>query len=150
MKQNISLVRIVFLVAVLALAAPLLLTSSVEAATAVPAPAPAAAPAKASCSGKAIAGICFPETQLPGSGGDVTIEGILKNFMNWLFGIFAFLAIISFIISGIQYFMAAGNPEIMKKAKANMIYSIIGVVVALSSLVIIYAVEGFLNSRVVF
>jgi small-conductance mechanosensitive channel len=149
MKQNISLVRIVFLVAVLALAAPLILTTSVEAATpapVAPAAASAAGAAKVSCSGDVIAGICFPQTQLPKN----TIEQILLNFMNWLFGIFAFLAIISFIISGIQYFMATGNPDMAKKAKANMIYSIIGVVVALSSLVIIYAVEGFLNSNVSF
>jgi hypothetical protein len=102
------------------------------------------------CGGNSIAGICFPETELPGSNGNITIEGILKNFMNWLFSIFAFLAIISFIIAGIQYFMAAGNPESAKKAKQNMVYSIIGVVVALSSLVIIYAVEGFLNSTTTF
>jgi hypothetical protein len=70
--------------------------------------------------------------------------------MNWLFGIFAFLAIISFIISGIQYFMATGNPETAKKAKSNMVYSIIGVLVALSSLVIIQAVANFLNSSPTF
>ncbi len=140
MKQNISLVRIFILVAVLVFAAPLLLPSGVHAQT------PPAAPAAGACSGNVIAGLCFPRTELPGNGGTVTIEGILTNFMQWLLGIFAILAIISFIISGIQYFLSAGNPDSAKKAKQTMVYSIIGVVVALSSLVIIYAVNNFLTA----
>lgn len=133
MKQKIRLVRIVVLVGLLTLAAPSLL-SPVFAQTPIP------TPTTTTCAGEVRAGICFPATELPST----PIEIILLNFMQWLFGIFGFLAIITFLIAGIQYFMAAGNPDIAKKAKQNLIYSIIGILIALSGFVIISAISGFL------
>jgi len=123
MKQKIRFARIIVLVGFLTLAAPVLL-SPVSAAT------PSGVGAEfdesfdktlgtgtggADCpSGfNCVSGIAIPETGLP----DTPIEIILLNFMRWLFGIFGFLAIITFLIAGIQYFMAAGNPEIAKKSE---------------------------------
>jgi hypothetical protein len=93
-----------------------------------------------------VAGICFPKTELPKS----SVEGILANFLKWLLGIFSVLAIISFTIAGIQYFMAAGDEGQAKNAKKNMQLSIIGVLVAFSALVIIYAIGNFLSAAPTF
>ena len=93
-----------------------------------------------------VAGICFPKTELPKS----SVEGILSNFLKWLLGIFSVLAIISFTIAGIQYFMAAGDEGQAKNAKKNMQLSIIGVLVAFSALVIIYAIGNFLSAAPTF
>jgi hypothetical protein len=93
-----------------------------------------------------VAGICFPKTELP----KTSVEGILSNFLKWLLGIFSVLAIISFTIAGIQYFMAAGDENQAKNAKKNMQLSIIGVLVAFSALVIIYAIGNFLSAAPTF
>lgn len=132
MKQKIRLVRIVVLVGILTLAAPSLLSPVFAQNAKVN-----ECPEGMNC----VSGIAIPETGLP----DTAIEQILFTFMQWLFGIFGFLAIITFLIAGIQYFMAAGNPDTAKKAKQNIIYSIIGIVVALSGFIIITAISNFLE-----
>lgn len=146
MKQKMKLVRVLLFVSVLTFMAPVLLSPVL----AQPAPTPSPATttprpnttADNNCpSGRNLSGICIPETQLP----NTPIETILLNLMRWLFGIFGFLAIITFIIAGIQYFMAAGNPETAKKAKQNIIYSIIGILIALSGFIIITAISNFLT-----
>lgn len=80
---------------------------------------------------------------------DAAIVDILKTLMNWLLGIFGFLAIIAFVISGIQYLVAAGDDDTISTAKRNMKYSIIGVIVALSGLVIIQAITSALTASLV-
>ena len=122
------MVRIIVLVGILTFAAPVLL-SPVLAATTCPA------------GTTAEAGICVPITDLP----DTPIEVILLNLMSWLFGIFGFLSIIAFLIAGMQYLIAAGNPDSAKKAKQNVQYSIIGILVALSGFIIILAISNFLS-----
>lgn len=88
-------------------------------------------------------GISVPDTGLPNPSGG--IKSILSNFLNWLLGIIGMIAIISFAIAGSQYFFAAGDDKNMETAKRNMMYSIIGVLVALSGLVIVKAIDTMLR-----
>jgi|GEM_PF-471223 len=76
-------------------------------------------------------------------GGDLT--GVIANFTNWLLAIFGFLAIISFLVSGMMYFFSAGDDTAQEKAKKQMTWSIIGVVIGLIGLVVVYTVDMFLN-----
>jgi hypothetical protein len=75
------------------------------------------------------------------------ISEIIANFAKWILGIFGFLAIISFAIAGIQYLLASGDENIQQRAKRNVVYSIIGVVVGLGGLVIITAVQNILGAQ---
>lgn len=95
--------------------------------------------------------VYFPtsaETGLPDPA--VGVKGIIGNFMNWLLIIFGFLAVIGFVVSGIQYLTAAGSERVLETAKRNMTYSIIGVIVALAAFVIIQAVNVALNAGTMF
>lgn len=74
------------------------------------------------------------------------IAGILSNFLMWLLGIFGVIALISFVVSGIQYLMSAGDEKRMQTAKRNAVYSIIGVVVGLSGFLIVQAVDAALRA----
>jgi hypothetical protein len=65
--------------------------------------------------------------------------------MDWLLAIFGFIAIIAFVISGLQYLLATGDEHMAETAKRNMQYSIIGVIVALSGWVIIKAIDTALS-----
>ncbi len=137
MKQKMRLIRTVVLVGLLTFAAPALLSPVfAQNNNGIP------CPEGMNC----VSGIAIPQTGLP----NTPIEQILLTFMQWLFGIFGFLAIITFLIAGIQYFMAAGNPDSAKKAKQNIIYSIIGIMVALSGFIIITAISNFLSGYTYF
>jgi hypothetical protein len=81
------------------------------------------------------------DTGLSGRG----IKDILTSVLNWMLGIIGTIAIISFAISGFQYFLAAGDEKNMETAKRNLLYSIIGIVVALSGVIIVKAVDTALR-----
>lgn len=76
-----------------------------------------------------------------------TLTTVISNLTNWLLGIFGFLAIISFLVSGIMYFLAAGDDKAQEKAKNQMTWSIMGVVIGLVGLIVVYAVDSLLNAR---
>lgn len=72
---------------------------------------------------------------------------IIRNLLTWLLGIVGVIALIGFIVSGIQYLTAAGNEDQMQSAKRNLLYSVIGVVVVLASFVIIQAIDFALRAQ---
>jgi len=82
-------------------------------------------------------------TQLPiGS-----ISAIVTGFMNWILILVGVVGVIAFAIAGILYLTAAGNEERIKTAKRAMMFSIVGVIVALLGLVILRAAQGFLGGN---
>jgi hypothetical protein len=86
-------------------------------------------------------GITLPNVGLPSA----TLPAVVAGLARWLLGIFGFLAIISFIISGTMYFLAMGDEKEMDKAKNQMKWSITGVVVGIMGLVIIMAVDQMMR-----
>ncbi|GBE17064.1 hypothetical protein BMS3Abin15_00900 [bacterium BMS3Abin15] len=89
------------------------------------------------------AGVCFPtETGLS----EAPVIDIMANFLSWVLGIFGFIAIIAFVISGIQYLTSAGDEKMIETAKRNMRWSVIGVIVGISGLVIIWAITEALDA----
>ena len=79
-----------------------------------------------------------------------TVLGVVGALMQWLLAAFGFLAIIAFVISGIQYLTAAGDEGQIDTAKNHMKFSIIGVIVALSGWIIINAIDSWLNGSTFF
>lgn len=73
------------------------------------------------------------------------LTGVISKFTNWILGIFGFLAIISFIVSGIMYFLSAGDDKLQEKAKKQMQWSILGVAIGLIGLVVIYTIDMLLG-----
>lgn len=76
-------------------------------------------------------------TGLPEPSGRDPVNTVATTFMNWLLSILGVLAVIAFVISGIQYITSAGNQDSIETAKKNMKWSIVGVAVALISLTIL-------------
>jgi len=74
-----------------------------------------------------------------------SLIGIITNGMNWLLIVVGILGVIGFVIAGIIYLTAAGDEGQIERGKHTMIYSIIGVIVALLGVVIIKAVQGMLG-----
>ncbi|MFA5961504.1 MAG: hypothetical protein WC848_02395 [Parcubacteria group bacterium] len=89
-------------------------------------------------------GITFPtNTGLPTNSG--LVKGIFTNVANWLLSIIGIIAIISFVISGVQYFLVATDEKMLETAKKTMMTSIIGIVVALFGYIAIKTVEMLLK-----
>lgn len=93
--------------------------------------------------------LTYPDnTGLPDNSGGV--QAILETLLKWLLGIVGIIALISFVISGLQYFLAIGDDKSMATAKKTMQYSIIGILVALSGVVAIQAIESLLKGNSTF
>lgn len=78
------------------------------------------------------------------------IKQILESVLYWILGIVGVIGMIAFVISGLQYFFAAGNENTAEIAKRNMTYAIIGIIVALSGFIIIRAIDYALNAYTFF
>jgi Na+/proline symporter len=74
------------------------------------------------------------------------LNDIISNFALWLLAIFGFIAVIGFVVSGILYLVSSGDEDAQERAKRAMIYSITGVLVGLAGLVVITAINYFLEA----
>jgi len=73
------------------------------------------------------------------------VKGIFTNVANFLLSIIGILAIIGFVISGIQYYLVATDEKMLETAKKTMVASIIGLVVALFGYIAVKTVEMLLK-----
>lgn len=105
-------------------------------------PVSATGPCPNTGSWQVIGGVCFPSNTGLSS---TPVATIIMNVMNWLLAILGFVAVLGFVISGMQYLLSAGDEGMVETAKRNMKYSIIGVVVALSGRVLIMAINNLLS-----
>ncbi len=89
------------------------------------------------------AGICVPSnTGLS----EAPVRSILLNVSNWVFSLVGVLAVLMILISGVMYLSSAGNERTQETAKRILIWSIIGLIVALLSWVVLITVANMLSS----
>lgn len=81
---------------------------------------------------------------------DMRVTDLVRNLLNWLLYIFGFVAIIAFVIAGLQYLMAGADSKMAEKAKESMQYAMIGVLVALSALIVVRAIQSVLSGSWMF
>ena len=80
------------------------------------------------------------------------IQGLeLKNainlIINTILGLVGTVALLFLIIGGYQYITSAGNPDQLQKAKTTLLYSIIGLAIAILAFIIINAVLSSLGVK---
>lgn len=86
------------------------------------------------------------EFNLPNAGGDGDVSNVILGIMDWLLTIVGVVAIIAFVISGIQYFLVATDEKMLESAKKTMQAAIIGIIVAISGFIVIQAVNSILEA----
>ncbi len=69
--------------------------------------------------------------------GAKTILEILQTALNFLLSVVGIIAIIMLVVGGLMYLLSAGDEDRMKTGKTIVIYSLIGIAVALSALVLV-------------
>src|SRR5580765_8109860 len=60
-------------------------------------------------------------------------DNTLKNGLAIMFGVLAVMAVIVIILGCMRYVYSRGNPQDTSKARATIIYAIVGLVIALSA-----------------
>lgn len=71
-----------------------------------------------------------------------TAEGAIEIIANILFFIIGAVAVIMIIYAGVRYTTSGGNPEAVKSAKNTLLYSVIGLVVAIFAYAIVRWIVG--------
>lgn len=81
-------------------------------------------------------------SQICGAKGD-SFTNIMKNIINTILFVLGIVAVIMIIIGGIRYVTSNGDSNQVKSAKDTVLYSVIGLVVAIMA----YAIVGFVLDR---
>ena len=101
-----------------------------------------ATPAYAACTSGAT---CVEEGLIAtgDTGGSKEIGPIIKDIVNALLFILAAVAVIMIVIGGIKYTISQGDSSAITSAKNTILYSVIGLVVA----ILAYAIVNFVVDR---
>ncbi len=79
---------------------------------------------------------------LPGANSYNTGTDTIANIMGIAFGVVGALALLTITLSGLRYITSAGDPEKTATAKNGIVYSLVGLVVAISAEAIVAFILG--------
>ena len=74
---------------------------------------------------------------------DLSANVVVQNVLNIAYFLMAIIAVIVIIVSGITYATSAGNAASVTKAKNQILYAVIGIIVVITA----YAITNFILSR---
>lgn len=77
--------------------------------------------------------------------GEGPVIDVIFTFVGWILSVFMLLAVIAFVITGIQYLFAFGDTYKAETAKRNFTYSVIAVSVVGGALIILITIDALLN-----
>lgn len=84
-----------------------------------------------------------PASLPAGVGTSLSLLQIATNVLNFLLTVIGILAIIMLVIGGMMYLLAAGDEDRIDKGKKIVKYSIIGIIIALGSMVLVRQLAAF-------
>lgn len=73
---------------------------------------------------------------------------LMWSIVNWVFTFFIIVAAIYIIIAAFMYLTAQGDAEEISKAKRQLIYAIIAIVIASLSELIVYSIAGIVGATI--
>ena len=80
-----------------------------------------------------------PDSALCTEGQTTSVDTVIDTIVNVLFLLVGLLAVIMIIVSGIRFVTSSGNSGAVESAKKTLLYSVIGLIVALLA----YAIVNF-------
>ncbi len=72
----------------------------------------------------------------PETGGEAKIQERVGNVLRAVYTWVGVIAVVVIVISGIRYMTSQGNAETVKKAKAGIMYAVIGLIIVLAAFAI--------------
>lgn len=86
----------------------------------------------------------FVSAQLQAFGPGVKINSLsqlILNIVNAVWVVFTVIVVIMFIVAGVLFFTAQGEPQKLQQAKTAVIWGVVGVAVGIFAFTVIYLVE---------
>ena len=74
--------------------------------------------------------------------GENNLQETVKNVLSTMFMIIGVIAVVMIVIGGIKYMTSMGDPGKVQSAKNTILYSVIGLIVAISAFAIVNFVLG--------
>lgn len=74
---------------------------------------------------------------------------IALNIVQWLIVTAGYVALVMIIWGGFQYIIAQGEPAKIESAKSSLLNAVIGLVIALSAVMIIRTIQGAISGKAV-
>ncbi len=74
------------------------------------------------------------------------ILDVFRNILSFLWQVFTIVTVIFFLIAGLMYATAAGEPTRIDKAKKMLLYGVMGAIVAILSGSVVGVMRGILSS----
>lgn len=102
------------------------------------------APAEAGAGWQVGYNLARDDSQLP----ENNVRTVIFAVLQWLLLIFTFICVGAFVVAGIMFLTAGGNPQQAEAAKNYVKYAIIGVAVGLSGYVVIAFVDTTMGGQV--
>ncbi len=90
------------------------------------------------------AGVCFPTSESGINLPTTSVTKVLITVLDWITGIFVMIAVIIFVICGMKYLAAVGDDQAAEDAKRCLKWTIVGVIVAGSAIIIIRVITALL------
>lgn len=82
----------------------------------------------------------FGAEEVPG------VRDLLMSFLKWLLGISAIIAVISFVVGGIQYLMFSTDEKMAEMAKKTVLFSTIGLFAILASYILVTSISKIIQN----
>ncbi|HEX8974276.1 MAG TPA: hypothetical protein VF817_02190 [Patescibacteria group bacterium] len=75
------------------------------------------------------------------------VSAVGMNVLYFLLSVIGVFAIIMLVVSAVRYFLAFGNEEEMKSAKLSMQYTVIGIAIAMGTMILLRFVGQFFSKN---
>lgn len=75
-----------------------------------------------------------------------SVSGVMGFVLSWLLGMLGLFGIFGFLISGTMYLLAAGDDDLIKRAKKAMTFSLVGIIVGMMGLIVFNVIYNILNA----
>lgn len=102
----------------------------------------------ANAQGGAWSGVCVSDKHP-----DVaTIQGfqcLAANILSYFLTMVGIVAFLMFVVSGVRVLLSGGNSQTVDKAKSSMTFAVIGLVVALSSFIVLNLIAEFTGVKTI-
>ena len=82
---------------------------------------------------------------LANTAGTIDAVGILNNLVNWAFSFLLIFAVICILYSAFLFLTAAGDTEKISKAKSQLMWSVVAVVVAVTARGIVAVIRSIIE-----
>ena len=73
------------------------------------------------------------------------ITFVLRETFLFLLGVGGVIVLIAFVVAGLVYMLSGGNANMLEWAKRVCMFSIIGTIVILSTLIVFWTINSFLT-----